>query len=230
MRRVVIAIFALLVVAAIFVLVAVHQVFRTVPPRNETREVEGLETAATLTTDSLGVPVLRAESVNDLAFLGGWAHARDRRFQMEMQRRSASGRLSEVVGRATLAADRRMRTFGFAAVAESAAARLGSERYALFAAYAAGVNAYDRSHPPPLECSLLGMKLEPWRIQDCLLTVLLMFEQLQDDGGSERMVERMDQVLPASLVEFLMPESTAIDVPLAGGPARANAPIPTQTS
>src|SRR6185503_19474955 len=155
MRRVVIGIVALLVVIAIFVLVAVNQVFRTVPPRNESREVEGLETAATITTDSLGVPVLRAESIHDLAFLSGWTHARDRRFQMEMQRRSASGRLSEVVGRATLAADRRMRTFGFGAVAESAAAHLDPARHRMFTAYAAGVNAWDRHHPPPLECSLL---------------------------------------------------------------------------
>ena len=226
--RVIAGIVALLMLAALGVLAVVGMVFRTVPPVNETRAVAGLEHPATIEVDSSGVPLLRAESLTDLALLSGWAHARDRRFQMELQRRSAAGRLAEVVGRAALPADRRMRTFGFAAVAESAAARLDPDRRARFEAYAAGVNAWDRSHPPPPECSLLKLKLEPWRVQDCLLTVLVMFEQLNDAGGSERMIERMDATLPKALVAFLLPDSTPSDVPL-GGRAPAPPPLPDDT-
>lgn len=227
--RLIAGVFALLMLVALAVLIAVGLMFRSVPPRGESREVAGLEQPATIELDSSGVPVLRARSLADLSFLSGWAHARDRRFQMELQRRSAAGRLSEVVGRVALPADRRMRTFGFAAVAESAAARLDPARHALYEAYAAGVNAWDRAHPAPPECSLLKLKLEPWRVEDCLLTVLVMFEELNDAGGSEQMVERMDATLPPALVAFLLPDSTPSDVPLAGARAPAPPPIPDET-
>lgn len=215
-----------LVLLAGLALAAVGFLYRSLPARDETREVAGLTAPATIGFDSAGVPVLSAASLDDLSFLAGWAHARDRRFQMELQRRSAAGRIAELVGPAGLRSDRRMRTYGFAAIAETALARLAPARRARFEAYAAGVNAWDRAHPAPPEFGLLRLAVEPWRPADCLLTVLLMFEQLNEAGDSERMVERMDATLPAPLTAFLLPDSTPGDVPLAGGAAPLPPPIP----
>lgn len=215
-----------LVLLAGLALAAVGYLYRSLPPRGETREVAGLGAPATIGFDSAGVPVLSAASLDDLSFLAGWAHARDRRFQMELQRRSAAGRIAEIIGPAGLRSDRLMRTYGFAAVAETALARLAPERRARFEAYAAGVNAWDRAHPAPPEFGLLRLPVEPWRPADCLLTVLLMFEQLNEAGDSERMVERMDATLPAPLTAFLLPDSTPGDVPLAGGAAPPPPAIP----
>jgi penicillin amidase len=217
---------ALLALALLAVLAFAWALWRTLPPANESRAVAGLERPGTIEYDSAGVPRIRAENERDLAFLQGYAHARDRRFQMELQRRAAAGRLAEVVGRAALPSDRRFRRFNFVAVADSAVARFGAERRALFESYAAGVNAWDRAHPAPPELAVLGMPREPWRARDSQLTVLVMFDDLNETGETERMIERMDAALPRELVAFLLPESTPLDVALDGAPAPAAPPLP----
>jgi penicillin amidase len=206
---------ALLALAALAAIVLAWALWRTLPPANESRAVEGLEREGSIEYDSAGVPRLRAANDRDLAFLQGYAHARDRRFQMELQRRAATGRLAEVVGRAALPSDRRFRRFGF-----------GADRRALFESYAAGVNAWDRVHTAPPEFAVLGIPREPWRARDCVLTVLIMFDDLNETDGPERMVERMDATLPRELVAFLLPESTPLDVALDGAPAPPEPPLP----
>lgn len=217
---------ALLFALFVAVFLAAHAVRRTIPPSSGEPVVDGLEAPATVAYDGAGVPLIRAAGERDVAFAQGWAHARDRRFQMELQRRTAAGRLSEAVGRAALPADRRFRTYGFAHVADSAVRAMHPRRRELYEAYAAGVNAWDRDHPAPLEFTLLGLGREPWAPRDCLLTLLLMFDQLNDTGESERQVEVMDLALPPELVEFLLPERTPIDVALDPAPPREPAPIP----
>jgi penicillin amidase len=54
--------------------------------------------AAAIAFDADGVPTIRAASERDAAIALGYLHARDRLFQMEMMRRNAEGRLSELVG------------------------------------------------------------------------------------------------------------------------------------
>ena len=52
----------------------------------------------TLAFDARGVPTITAQSIPDAMFGLGYAHARDRLWQMELFRRVAQGRLSEVLG------------------------------------------------------------------------------------------------------------------------------------
>ena len=82
---------------------AVWNVRATLPRANETARVDATGTlpqgtVVTLAYDARGVPTIRAQDERALAFGQGWAHARDRRFQMELYRRSALGKLSEWVG------------------------------------------------------------------------------------------------------------------------------------
>src|SRR5690554_6850338 len=53
--------------------------------------------------DAHGVPHIFADSEADAAFAIGWLHAEDRIWQMDAARRLAEGRLSELLGPATLA-------------------------------------------------------------------------------------------------------------------------------
>ncbi|MHA1741294.1 MAG: penicillin acylase family protein, partial [Candidatus Thorarchaeota archaeon] len=52
----------------------------------------------TVIADQWGIPHIYADSVNDAFMVLGYLHARDRLFQMVMQSRLASGRLSEIIG------------------------------------------------------------------------------------------------------------------------------------
>ncbi len=210
---------------------AAWSVRATLPPAEESLALKappGLPGGTvTLVYDALGVPTIQAHNEIGVAFGQGWAHARDRRFQMELYRRTALGRLSEWVGPGLLSSDRQFRAFGFAEVADSAVARLTPARRALFDAYAAGVNAYDAGHRPAPEFLVFGAPA-PWSARDIVLTTMLMLEDLTwDQADEERITERMDATLPPSVVAFLRPVTTPIDEPLAAGPAPPVPPTPT---
>src|SRR5580765_537500 len=202
---------------------------RTLPGDDERRRLAGLESAVTIAYDSLGVPTIRAANELDLDFAQGYAHARDRRFQMELIRRNAAGGLAAVFGRRALPLDREKRRLGYAAVVDSAVGLLSDEQRRRLEAYAAGVNAWDAGHPAPPEFTVLGIPREPWRARDCLLALASMFDDLQYEGESETMMEVLDASLPRVLVDFLTPESTPLDVTFDGLAAPKPPPTPTAT-
>src|SRR5216684_8438218 len=64
--------------------------------------VRGLKAEVTIARDSDGVPLITAANDEDAAFGLGFAHAQDRLFQMELQRRYGAGRLAEIFGASAL--------------------------------------------------------------------------------------------------------------------------------
>jgi penicillin amidase len=114
----------------------------TLPPRSQQARIPGLSGPVDIGFDADGIPRIRAASELDAAAALGFVHARDRMFQMEMTRRAASGRLSEIAGPATLGYDRTMRTLGLRQAAEQSLANLPAETRAMLEAYAHGVNAW----------------------------------------------------------------------------------------
>src|SRR6266496_4276009 len=80
--------------------------------------IAGLGHPANLTTDSDGITHVDASSLHDAFFLNGWVHARDRLFQMDVNRRAPSGTLSELLGKAALPSDVQARTIGLRRAAE----------------------------------------------------------------------------------------------------------------
>jgi len=122
--------------------------------------------------DRLGVPHVRARSIDDAFFAQGFVHAQDRLWQMEYDRYRAAGRLSELIGASGLAYDvfvRRMRILDASRADYEA---LGPEARAMLDAYAAGVNAFlDGARALPVEFELLGATPEPWRGWDAAATM-----------------------------------------------------------
>ena len=74
--------------------------------------IAGLRDAAEISRDAAGIPHVRAGNEHDLFFLQGWAHAEDRLFQMDVQRRQAAGTLAELLGPGALPSDVQLRTIG----------------------------------------------------------------------------------------------------------------------
>jgi penicillin amidase len=108
--------------------------------------VAGLHGEVTIARDANGVPTITAKDDDDLAFGLGFAHAQDRLFQMELQRRYGSGRLAEIFGAAAVPLDTQMRVLGLYRAAEAAFAGLSPAVRSGIEAYSAGVNAYLATH------------------------------------------------------------------------------------
>ena len=107
---------------------------------------------------------VRAADPHDLWFGQGYAHAQDRLWQCDVQRRVSQGRLSEIAGGDGLKVDRLMRTLGIGRVARREERELDPELRALLNAYCAGFNrAAEAAGALPAEFQILRLDFEPWR-------------------------------------------------------------------
>jgi penicillin amidase len=143
-------------------------------PRTDVREVRDLphlHAAVTVWYDGAGVPHVQANDEHDLMLATGWLHGRERYFEMDLLRRLARGRLSELVGDQPLLGatsvgwDLAMRAWGFEGQAADDARALVGEDRALMNAYVEGVNA-GLAVNRPLEYRLLRLEPERWTLED----------------------------------------------------------------
>ena len=190
-----------LALALAALVVSAALVLSTFPRRSGTIRVPGLRGRVTIATDTRGVPAVRAASIPDAMFGIGWAHARDRLWQMEFERRVASGRLAEVLGDRAVPSDAFLRTVGFRRAAEDAWRASSPEVRTLLEAYAAGVNAFvaaDRARPVELRLLRVPADLEPWTPVDSIAWGKMMAWDLSRNAD--------DEIRLARLVESLGPE------------------------
>lgn len=137
--------------------------------------------------DRHAVAHIRAATRNDSAFGLGYAHAQDRLWQMEVQRRIASGRLAEIFGAPGLTTDKFIRTLGIRRKAVAAFGFLKPETQAYLQAYSDGINAFlaDHSGPLPPEFLIFGVTPEAWTPADSLGWLKMMAWDLSGNWGSE---------------------------------------------
>ena len=192
---------------------------RPLPKVEGTLHLAGLEGRVEVLRDEWGVPHIYAGSAHDLFFAQGYVHAQDRLWQMELQRRAGSGRLSEVLGEVTLEVDRFFRTVGLNRAAEAEFETLDAETRGILEAYAAGVNAYLTSyaHRLPVEFKLLRFDPEPWQPVDSLYFAKIMAWNLGCNWDSELIRARLAARLGADRAADLEPLFPADNPTIAQG-------------
>ncbi|MDA0701877.1 MAG: penicillin acylase family protein [Proteobacteria bacterium] len=123
----------------------------------------------TIRWDDHLVPFIEAESDRDLAVALGVVHAHLRLGQMEMMRRIADGRLSEMAGPLATEIDHGLRILNYRRGAERSAAALPAETRDWLQGFVDGIKHYQRvMTEPPHEYRVLGLAREPWTIEDVL--------------------------------------------------------------
>jgi penicillin amidase len=157
--------------------------------------------------DDNGVPLITAANDEDAAFGLGFAHAQDRLFQMELQRRYGAGRLAEIFGASALNSDRQMRVLGLYRAAEASLLHLSEPMRRALDAYTAGINAFlaTRRGALPPEFLLLRFKPEPWRPADTLVWGKLMDLELAGNYRGELLRARLARTVSSDDLAFLYP-------------------------
>ena len=148
----------------------------------------GLHAPVEVLIDGYGVPTAYARDSDDAWFAAGALHARDRLWQMELYRRVTLGRLSEVMGEATLPIDQRFLTLGLRQAAKDEWARATPAVQGALERYAAGVNAVASSlggRRRPLEFQILGITPSPWTPEDSLAVGRLLAWRLAENHQAE---------------------------------------------
>ena len=176
----------------------------TVPSSRDTARIPGLSAPVQIAFDPDGIPHIQAATERDAAAALGFVHARDRMFQMEMMRRAASGRLSEIAGPDTLWLDRTMRTLGLARAARADYVALPQDTKAILQAYANGVNVWiaERGRFAALEFLPLGAP-EPWQPSDSLLWAKTMGMYLSGNWRAEIQRLSLQGRLPGNMIDEL---------------------------
>jgi len=136
--------------------------------------------------DAEGIPHIFAKSEADAWFAMGYAHAQDRLWQMEFQRRVADGRLSEFLGERAFDTDKLMRTLGMARISARIVARLDPETLKNLEAYSAGVNAFLDADPVlPVEFHVFRIRPERWKPADTVGWLMVMAWDLSANWRTE---------------------------------------------
>ena len=195
---------------------------RFLPQTDGSARVAGLHGPVEIVRDRWGVPHIYAEDEDDLFFAQGYVHAQDRLWQMELQRRLGSGRLSEILGEPTLEVDRFVRTVGLNRAAEDEVRSLPAETLHALDAYAAGVNAFMRQRRGQwsLEFTLLRCEPQPWRPVDSLYWAKFLTAVLSGNWASETMRARLAVKLGADLAADLEPAYPADNPTVVSGAGR----------
>jgi penicillin G amidase len=225
MRRALSVLLAAALAAAMLALAALgFLVERNLPDLSFPR-IPGLEAKVSVSFDDRGVATVAAGSVGDALRAQGYLTARERLFQMELQRRASGGELAEIFGKVALPSDRLHRIYGFSRVADAAVPLLPAAERADVQALTDGINAFVETHAGRwgLEFALLRLAPRRYTPADALRVLLLMCEDLSSSWRKEVAAERLLR-RPVAVRRFLTSPFTADDLVLVPGATKPELP------
>lgn len=158
----------LLIVVVILTIALVAYCFNLKPSYEGQEQLKGIDKETTVYFDDFGVPHIYANSQKDAMVALGYIHAQDRLWQMELLRRIAPGRLSEIFGSKALKSDLFFAGLGINENSQKTIAKLdkNSQSYILASAYLNGINQYLEEGKTPIEFQILGIKKEKFTLKD----------------------------------------------------------------
>lgn len=159
--------YLLLFIALVFA-GSIYFIQKNKPVYNGEIQLKNLSEEVNIYFDDIGVPHIYAQNQEDAYVALGYVHAQDRLWQMELIRRIAAGRLSEIFGKDMIETDKLFRGIGIEIAAEKLIKKLDTslQSYKLAKAYLKGINQFIENGSTPVEFRLLGIKKEKYSIKD----------------------------------------------------------------
>lgn len=159
----------ILLILIVVIAIAFFGYLQTTKPKYEGEvSLTNISKSTTVYFDDYGVPHIYAATQKDAMTTLGYVHAQDRLWQMELLRRIAPGRLSEIFGGAALKTDKFFTGIGIDENSTTAISQLdkNSPTYILAQAYLDGINQYIAEGNTPIEIRLLGIEQEKFTLKD----------------------------------------------------------------
>jgi penicillin amidase len=158
------------------------------PHRSGEISLQGLKSEVDFVFNEWAIPHIEAEKELDAYRALGYLLEQERLFQLELMVRVAHGRLSQMLGEATLDVDRYFRTLGIQRYAKSYVEKNYCKNppkiTKALEAYLSGVNAFVPTGSTPLEFTILGIPKREYRIEDLVSISAYMVGQLGYSGQS----------------------------------------------
>jgi len=181
------------------------------PGTDDQLQLPGLKAPVLIQHDDAGVVHLQAAYRRDAWFALGALHARERLWQLEINRRIAQGRLSELFGPSTLPTDRFLRSLDLQNLARKQLRGASPALNEQLQAYADGVNAWVgqmKFYPPEfllLKAWSDAPYFEAYRPEDAQAWSLVMALDLGGNHGQEIARFELARHLSMAQLNALMP-------------------------
>ena len=158
----------LLAIIIVLVIVAYFFINSLKPTYEGSQSLAGLKSETTVKFDDYGVPHIYAENEEDAMRSLGYVHAQDRLWQMELLRRIAPGKLSEVFGEATVKNDLFFAGLGIEEYSKKTLKSLdkNDQFYKMSLAYLDGINQFIDEGATPIEFYILGLEKQKFEMLD----------------------------------------------------------------
>jgi penicillin amidase len=168
MKRLKKILLTVLIFLIVIILALLAYLQMTKPKYEGEANLANISNSTTVYFDEYGVPHIYADNQKDAMTTLGYVHAQDRLWQMELMRRIAPGRLSEIFGTPVLKTDKFFAGIGIDENSKKAVANMdkNSQAYILANAYLDGINQYIEEGTTPVELRLLGIKQEKFTLKD----------------------------------------------------------------
>lgn len=169
MKNKTILFFKILVGLLIVLFIAGYFFFNNLKPTyNGEKSIKNLHSETTVYFDDYGIPHIYADNQEDAMRSFGYVHAQDRLWQMELLRRIAPGKLSEIFGEAALENDMLFAGLGIEQASLEAIEILNKNQntYKMAMAYLDGINQFIEDGPTPIEFYILGIEKKPFDLKD----------------------------------------------------------------
>ncbi len=143
--------------------------YRTLLPTYDgSFDIEHIQEEVTIHYDTYGIPHIYAQNEKDAFTALGFVHAQDRLWQMEVIRRIAPARLSEVFGDVMIDTDRFFAAIGIDEASEKTMQTIdkNTKSYQLAQAYIDGINQFVEEGATPIEFYLTGIDKTKFTIKD----------------------------------------------------------------
>ena len=132
----------------------------------------------------------------------GFIHAKDRLFQLHIQRALATGRLSELIGSEGIQIDKFVRHFGVLRAVDKRLEEMTEEESSVYLNYANGINkVVENLKVYPMEFYVLMTNFEPWTVKDSLSIEYLINVLISADWFSEMIRLRLLEVYDRDMVD-----------------------------
>ena len=154
-------------------------------------------------TDENGFSHIKANNREDAYFGLGFEHAKNRLFQIDMNRRIARGTLSEIFGKRTIETDKLMRRMGYNQYS------IKNEKYlkenSIFIkevnAYIAGINYFANNFKLPLEYYITGAKFHNFTLVDSIAMFSMFSFAMSNDYDIEILYQHLEREMGKEFTE-----------------------------
>jgi penicillin amidase len=183
-------------------------------------------------SNQYGLKKIVASDNYDLFFAQGFIHARDRLWQMDMTRRRAAGKMSEIFGKRTLEADVFFRAFELDEISKKSYDSLDAKYKFILEAYSAGVNHFikNNSNLFSFEFSALDYFPEEWEPYHTILISKLFAFQMSFSFWNDVTLGEIASLYSPEIAMDLIPDINNYEIKKAQEPIQKSDSLQSKDS